>query len=139
MQLGVYDSPFPMLKIRNPWGNVEWKGTASDGDTNFWKRVSAEDKLNLGYTNKNDGTFFMLWQDFDQFFVIVDICHIDDNANYFYKEMCFKNGKANYFDLSTTRGSLTLTLSQESKRFRKSKGKNHKLGSASIILGREVE
>ena len=80
----------------------------------------------------------MLWQDFDKFFVIVDICHIDDNANYFYKELCFKQGKANYFDFSTTGGNLTLALSQESKRFRKSKGKSNKLNHASLILGREV-
>ena len=82
-----------MLKIRNPWGNVEWKGTASDCDSNFWGQVSPEDKLNLGYTNKDDGTFFMLWQDFDKFFIIIDICHIEDNANYFYKELCFKKGQ----------------------------------------------
>ena len=35
----------------------------------------------------------MLWQDFDKFFVIIDICHIEDNANYFYKELCFKKGQ----------------------------------------------
>ena len=29
----------------------------------------------------------MLWEDFDQFFVMVDLCHINDYANYFYKEL----------------------------------------------------
>lgn len=87
-----------MLKIRNPWGNMEWKGTASDSDRRFWERISAEDQLNLGYSNKDDGTFFMLWEDFENFFVIVDICWINDNANYFYRETDFKRGEPHFFD-----------------------------------------
>ena len=54
----------------------------------------------------------MLWQDFDKFFVIIDICHIEDNANYFYKELCFKKGQGEFFDFFTTGGNLTLALSQ---------------------------
>ena len=79
----------PMLKIRNPWGSMQWKGTASDNDKKFWGQISEQDKFNLNFTNEDDGTFFMLWQDFDNFFVVVDICHLDDNANYFYKEAQF--------------------------------------------------
>lgn len=78
----------------------------------------------------------MLWQDFDKFFVIVDICYIDDNANYFYKELNFKQGVGNYFDFFTTGGNMTLTLSQESKRYKKAKGKNTKLAKGTMILGK---
>jgi calpain-9 len=53
-----------MLKIRNPWGNMEWRGTASDSDRRFWERVNIEEQMSLGYSNKDDGTFFMLWEDF---------------------------------------------------------------------------
>lgn len=30
--LGVYDQPYKMLKIRNPWGSLEWKRAGSDSD-----------------------------------------------------------------------------------------------------------
>jgi hypothetical protein len=110
--IAVYDSPVRMIKVRNPWGGVEWKGTASDGDTQFWSKIETEDQFNLGYTNKDDGVFFMLWEDFDKFFVIIDICQIDDNANYFYKELTFKSCEPHYFDFYTTQGNLTLLMAQ---------------------------
>ena len=76
-----------MIKIRNPWGSTEWVGAASDKDTKFWSKITPEDQLRLGYnvdTTGDNGVFFMLWDDFSRYFVIVDICRIDDNANYYY-------------------------------------------------------
>ena len=60
-QLGVYDRPRKMIKIRNPWGQKEWKGGASDKDTSFWNNISPLDKKRLGHENKDDGVFFMFW------------------------------------------------------------------------------
>jgi hypothetical protein len=50
-----------LLKIRNPWGEKEWTGGASDKDTAFWSKVSNTDKKILGVAEKNDGLFFMHW------------------------------------------------------------------------------
>jgi hypothetical protein len=50
-----------MLKLRNPWGEKEWTGRASDTDTQFWSKISPNDRQTLGYNNKNDGIFFLLW------------------------------------------------------------------------------
>ena len=36
-------------------------GEASDNDKKFWSNMSNLDKQRLGYVQKNDGTFFMLW------------------------------------------------------------------------------
>lgn len=44
--------------------------------------MPAADKLKLGFKEKNDGIFYMLWKDFVDYFGMVDICRIDDNANY---------------------------------------------------------
>jgi hypothetical protein len=49
------------VKVRNPWGEKEWMGAASDSDTKFWKGVSANDKKRLNYNTVNDGIFFMIW------------------------------------------------------------------------------
>jgi hypothetical protein len=55
-----------LVKIRNPWGSKEWRGKASDQDTEFWNKVSAEDKKALDYEDckrkqDGDGVFFMVW------------------------------------------------------------------------------
>ena len=62
MQLSVYSKPRKLLKIRNPWGELEWKGGASDRDKKFWNSISASEKRQLGYEDKNDGLFFMFWE-----------------------------------------------------------------------------
>jgi hypothetical protein len=59
--LNLYESPYNIVQLRNPWGEREWKGRCSDGDDSFWSSVSASDKQNMGYVSKNDGVFFMLW------------------------------------------------------------------------------
>ena len=86
-QLGAYNSPYRILKIRNPWGNTGWTGPLNNQDTAFWSKVHPEDQLKMGYNVDNvgdNGVFFIQWEDFVKYFVIVDICKINDNSNYFY-------------------------------------------------------
>jgi len=45
----VYDQPYRLIKIRNPWGHKEWTLRASDYDKNFWQQMSPADKQKLGY------------------------------------------------------------------------------------------
>lgn len=76
-----------MLKLRNPWGRKEWKGRASDYDEVFWSTLTPAQKQNLDYIDNKrktdtDGVFFILWEDFLTYFQLVDICKINDNANY---------------------------------------------------------
>lgn len=33
-----------MLKLRNPWGQIEYKGRASYSDRAFWDKMSPSDK-----------------------------------------------------------------------------------------------
>jgi hypothetical protein len=62
--LKIFTKPYKLVKIRNPWGQIEWSGTASDRDKDFWRKISNTDKHRLGYSSGNDGVFFMLWEDF---------------------------------------------------------------------------
>jgi len=43
----------------------------------------------MGYNLGDDGVFFMLWEDFASYFVIVDICYINDNSHYYYQTDSF--------------------------------------------------
>ena len=62
----MFDKPCRLIKVRNPWGYKEWKGRASDYDTDFWNQMSPADKQRLNYEdasrNKDkDGVFFITW------------------------------------------------------------------------------
>lgn len=46
--------------------------------------MSQYDRQRIGYYDEYGGTFFMLWEDFVQYFTLIDICQIQDNANYFF-------------------------------------------------------
>ncbi|KAI4469988.1 calpain [Holotrichia oblita] len=69
----------PLLRIRNPWGpakdgGFEWTGRWNDS-SQFWQKVSAKDKQALGYVKGNDGEFWISFEDFEKFFINIEICH----------------------------------------------------------------
>ncbi len=41
-------------------------------------------QLEMSYDEKEDGMFYMLWDDFIKYFVLIDICRIKDSAHYLY-------------------------------------------------------
>lgn len=70
-----------LLKIRNPWGGTEWKGDWSDSSS-LW---TPELKKELGWEDKDDGSFWMSFKDFSHYFFGVTICMVHDN--FFYKAL----------------------------------------------------
>lgn len=58
----------------------------------------------------------MLWQDFPTYFVIVNICKIEDKANYYYEELSYPRGVFVYNKLTTKGGSATIAITQENTR-----------------------
>eukprot|EP01083_Nonionella_stella_P276530 939624_1 len=59
-----------LLQLRNPWGQVEWEGAWSDKSsqwTKYWKS-------RLDYVDKDDGVFWMSFEDFCVYFRIFYIC-----------------------------------------------------------------
>ena len=91
---------------------MEWKGPANDSDNCFWSRVSAEDQLRMGYNIGDDGVFFMLWENFLEYFVIVDICRLNDNAQYIYEEDDYKPASAICFDVHCDGGETFFSVAQ---------------------------
>lgn len=54
-----------LLQVRNPWGSGEWKGDWADNDQVHW---TPELNKQLNHVNKDDGTFFISFEDFIQFY-----------------------------------------------------------------------
>ena len=74
-----------VVQLRNPWGKGEFTGRWSDGDEG-WNYVDENEKQRVGYNpNKNDGIFFMSYDDFIAEFRALTVAEIDDDASYIYK------------------------------------------------------
>ena len=65
-----------LVKLRNPWGTGEWKGAFSDFDP-VW---SDKPKLAaaLGWTMKDNGKFWLPYEDFCKYFKSYQVCQFQD-------------------------------------------------------------
>lgn len=78
-----------ILQLRNPWGDIEWKGRLSDKDP-LWKKISQEIKNKIGYNPLvTDGIFFMTYEDFLSNFDDVTICYQYPTENFQYEGIPF--------------------------------------------------
>ncbi|XP_064639206.1 calpain-5-like isoform X2 [Lineus longissimus] len=64
-----------MIRLRNPWGEGEWKGAFSDGSKE-WEKISTKDREKIGLTFDDDGEFWMTFEDFCIHFHDVSICRV---------------------------------------------------------------
>ncbi|XP_048792171.1 calpain-13-like isoform X5 [Lagopus muta] len=62
-----------IIRVWNPWGHGEWKGTWSDGSPE-WDYVEPEIKEEL-YRKKNDGEFWMSYENFREQFSWLCVCN----------------------------------------------------------------
>ncbi|KAM8833172.1 calpain-1 catalytic subunit-like [Synchiropus picturatus] len=63
-----------LVRLWNPWGRVEWKGSWSDR-SNLWQTVAPEER-NLCLSVADDGEFWMDMDDFCKNFNNLDICSL---------------------------------------------------------------
>ncbi|XP_053292992.1 calpain-8 [Pleuronectes platessa] len=63
-----------LVRIRNPWGQVEWTGPWSDGSSE-WENISEDEKTNLNHVAE-DGEFWMSYSDFTRHFSKLEICNL---------------------------------------------------------------
>lgn len=64
-----------MVRLRNPWGQCEWKGAFSDGAPE-WEKIDKNDREKVGLTFEDDGEFWMTFEDFCKNFVNIAICRV---------------------------------------------------------------
>lgn len=67
-------SPVELIRIRNPWGQVEWTGAWSDNSPE-WTGVQPEERRQLDRP-ADDGEFWISYRDFLRQFSRLDICNL---------------------------------------------------------------
>ncbi|XP_029621504.1 calpain-2 catalytic subunit [Salmo trutta] len=63
-----------LVRLRNPWGQVEWTGAWSDNSSE-WYHVSDEDRARL-LNKSEDGEFWMSFSDFLSQYSRLEICNL---------------------------------------------------------------
>lgn len=77
---GVEEVPYRhqsarLVRVRNPWGDTEWQGAWSDGSED-WDYVPDVIKEELELTSKDDGEFWMSFDDFRRQYCNMIICNL---------------------------------------------------------------
>ncbi|KAM5301725.1 calpain-9 isoform 2-T2 [Glossophaga mutica] len=68
-----------LIRVRNPWGQVEWNGSWSDSSPE-WRAVGPAEQQRLRHTTLDDGEFWMAFSDFTAHFDKVEICNLTPDA-----------------------------------------------------------
>jgi len=142
-----------LLKIRNPWGEVEWNGPWSDNSTE-WKSISDRQKKKLGLVISDDGIFWMAYQDFYRVFNNVEIAHTPNTSvlstrktwhNYRFlgswtgshaggctNHETFVNNPQYFFNISDDNTKTIIALMQGDARLKNKSGKDLTIGFSLI-------
>ncbi|KAM6289262.1 calpain-8-like, partial [Aegotheles albertisi] len=86
--------PEKLVRLRNPWGEVEWTGAWCDNAPE-WNYVDPKQKRSLD-KQVEDGEFWMAFSDFQRQFTRLEICNLTPDT--------LTNSKVNKWDLTLFNG-----------------------------------
>jgi len=106
-----------LVKIRNPWGSINYKGAWSQHDS----RWTEEAKLEFDYKNTYDGEgeCFIQWDDFLYYFSDIDICKIENRICMKQSQIHFSESNIPHlYEISLLKPSeMTITIFKPYYRF----------------------
>lgn len=73
------DSRIQLIRLRNPWGWVLWKGPWC-ANSKEWSTISVADKQNLKKQTVEESEFWMSFDDFKQYFTKLEICNLTPDS-----------------------------------------------------------
>jgi calpain-15 len=79
------DQNIRLVKLRNPWGNFEWKGDFSDSSP-LWNQYPKL-KNYVALDKKDDGIFYMTFNDFLIYYPYTYICMYEESFKYRFKKI----------------------------------------------------
>eukprot|EP00800_Vazella_pourtalesii_P002531 TRINITY_DN12420_c0_g2_i1.p1 TRINITY_DN12420_c0_g2~~TRINITY_DN12420_c0_g2_i1.p1 ORF type:complete len:675 (+),score=89.23 TRINITY_DN12420_c0_g2_i1:56-2080(+) len=94
-----------MIRLRNPWGEIEWKGPWSDGSEE-WTKIPEAEKKDIGLVFSDDGEFWMDMTDFIQFFSSIDICEVFNTNIFNFSKTWHEFSAAGQWDRRTAGGGM---------------------------------
>lgn len=90
-----------LIRVRNPWGQVEWNGPWSD-NSREWDVIDKEEKKRLTQNALDDGEFWMEFEDFKSNYDKVEICNLTPDA---LTDSTARKWEVNMFEGNWIRGS----------------------------------
>ncbi|XP_072266407.1 calpain-13-like [Pyxicephalus adspersus] len=107
-----------LIRLWNPWGQGEWRGAWNDKSPS-WKELREEDRMRLQRV-RDDGEFWMPWEDFSLEFSIIILCnHIPDFLDWgeqqrrWYRTMLWSRWTKNDIFSSNPQYMITVKSSDE--------------------------
>lgn len=108
-----------LCQVRNPWGKFEWTGRWSD-KSDCW---TPELRKKLDVVSRNDGLFWMDFEDLNDFFPRLQICKYNNKHKYSFEP--YKGNWGIFYFLIDTAGMHTFSVSQVGERMAPRGAKYH--------------
>ena len=124
-----------LIQLRNPWGNFEWQGKYSDTSDDW--NIIPNLKEKVGFQNKDDGVFYMEFEDFLQFYPYTFILKYHKDFVYDYKKLEQQSLDHNTCAKFVLNQKATVKIGLHAKQLRfYSKVKNYQVQPARIIIAK---